>query len=77
MKEKRWFIWWVSRQEYIGQRWVDTGSWFGPQYLTDREAWRLEFDISSSNFGAKPYRMMWSGYEWIYDQRTGTVMLAP
>lgn len=74
--DKHWFIWWVSRMEYVSGRWIDRGSWYGMQYLTDREAWRLEIDIIQSHPGSRPYRWMWNGEEWRYDTRSNVEMSA-
>ena len=72
---KRWFIWWISRMSFENGKWIDRGAWFGPQNITDYEAWKLEIQISKTS-GARPYRMMWDGYEWIYDSRNGVAMTA-
>lgn len=69
---KHWYIWWISRVQYIDWKWVDRGLWWpqtGPKLMTDHEAWREAFNIERTNSDARAYRMVWNGSEWEYDTR--------
>jgi len=58
---KQWYLWWITR--YGG------GQWFGPQYLSDSEAFHVQFDIEFHNSDARAYRLLWDGSQWNYDTR--------
>jgi hypothetical protein len=68
----RWFFWYTLPQgatEY-GAR--------GPMYLTDQEAFQLEFATKAASLGTLLYRFVWIPAQgiWIYDTRTDPALLA-
>jgi hypothetical protein len=44
--------------------------------MTDRDVISEEMAISRNNSGVTPYRMKWSGEEWLYDNRKSVDLLS-
>jgi hypothetical protein len=70
---KHWFFWYIWRPG-------DT-AWtiLRPQYLTDDEAFDLEFQTKHSQIGTEMYRMVYEpriSPTWIFDQRNERELLA-
>lgn len=68
----RWFFWYVLPYgaTAYGAR--------GPSYMTDQEAFRLEFETKTASLGAQLYRFAWIPAKgiWAYDTRNDPALLA-
>jgi hypothetical protein len=69
---KRWFFWYIlpSRATSYSAR--------GPQYMTDQEAFQLEFATKTASLGTQLYRFVWIPAKgiWVYDTRNEPALLA-
>jgi hypothetical protein len=66
---KRWFFWYTRRGGIV------TG--VGPMYMTDQEAFALQFNTEFDYLTIEMFRFAWtpSGV-WVYDTRSGAALLA-
>ena len=63
-----WFFWWI---------WVkDTRHSYGPQYMTDYDAWQWEFRMRSQYLGVSMQRWVWTGSRWLLDERADPQLMA-
>lgn len=63
-----WFYWYLHYQG----RSVP----YGAVYMTDQEAFRTEFNTKSEYLGVDPHRYVWTGAQWLRDQRRDPELLA-
>jgi hypothetical protein len=68
---KKWFYFWVARSS--------GGQWFGPEYLTDREAFQLQLKIRTNTSDVEGiYRWFWMPpmTTWEYDTRPNSELIS-
>jgi hypothetical protein len=70
MPMKRWFFWYIIPS--------GASSWIvkKAEFLTDYEAFNLEFRTKAQNLGASMYRLVWDGRVWVFDTRNDRQLLA-
>lgn len=69
---KRWFFW------YLRPAWASGWTATRPEYLTDSEAFHVEFRTKSSHLGAAMYRFVFDpaiSPTWVPDTRTDRELL--